>query len=602
MPGLLGLIAKDGKINANEFSKMAQALRHKDTYTLFEQKEKAFALGFVSNNAFALSPQPLKNENALLFFDGEIYDNNGDIPDDEFFLKAYLSRKNFDFLKDLEGIFSFCLWDKSKDTIYVGVDKFGLKHIFYADLPESFLFAAELKAFTRHSNFPKDLDFLTLAELFHFGFALGEGTLFERAKLLPNATILAYNLREKSFGLTKYWDEKGLFTPRGGHKRLPYQEICLLFGQAVQKRARPKDRLGLSISGGLDSRSILAALGEKARGLPSYTLGLPGCQDERLAFRLAQAMGTKHKFVPITEETLKNFLSLARTLIYFSDGFYFPHESTEKTALDYFERADFRILMRGHGGELVKCALAFPVQVDKAVSSAPTPTLLAEILFRKTNLVLCDFPGEALFQNKELRASYQALSKTCLNFVKAYYDDYLPEDVFMLFYLKEYIHRQAVASLNIFRTEIECSIPFLDSRFLRQAFLLPPHLRYDGQIQKAIVKHFAPPLVKIPDSNTGAPLDAGKLRLFLIDKFNAVLKRLSIPGFRHYTEFDRWQRKYFRQGIEKVIFNRRILERGLFQEKALKEIFDLHIYGKRNYARLLGTIVGIELWFRDFYD
>ena len=111
-----------------------------------------------------------------------------------------------------------------------------------------------------------------------------------------------------------------------------------------------------------------------------------------------------------------------------------------------------------------------------------------------------------------------------------------------------------------------------------------------------------PELIKISDSNTGAPLDAGPLRLFITDKFNSLMKRLSVKGFRHYTEFQKWHRDSFRENTRKIIFSEQTAARNLYDMDMLKSVFDLHISGAKDYGHLLGTIVGLELWFRIFVD
>jgi len=111
-----------------------------------------------------------------------------------------------------------------------------------------------------------------------------------------------------------------------------------------------------------------------------------------------------------------------------------------------------------------------------------------------------------------------------------------------------------------------------------------------------------PSLIKVPNSNTGAPLDAGPLRLFVTDKFNSLMKRLSVPGFRHYTEFNKWYRDVFKEISRRLIFHEKTRSRNLYDMDFLKEVFDIHMAGSKNYGRLLGTVVGIELWFRSFVD
>ncbi len=111
-----------------------------------------------------------------------------------------------------------------------------------------------------------------------------------------------------------------------------------------------------------------------------------------------------------------------------------------------------------------------------------------------------------------------------------------------------------------------------------------------------------PQLLKIPNSNTGAPLDAGKIRLVVTDKFNSIMKRLSIPGFRHYTEFNKWHRDGFKQSIQNIIFNDRLADRGLYNMDYLKHVYEQHLSGKKNYGAFIGTVVGLELWQRMFSD
>jgi asparagine synthase (glutamine-hydrolysing) len=112
----------------------------------------------------------------------------------------------------------------------------------------------------------------------------------------------------------------------------------------------------------------------------------------------------------------------------------------------------------------------------------------------------------------------------------------------------------------------------------------------------------APHLEKIPDSNTGAPLDAGPVRLLITDKINSVLKKLGVKGFRHYTEFQKWQRKYFSDVTKEILFSERCLDRGYYRKEGLNSIFLNHVEGRKDYAHFLGTSVALELWHRLFVD
>jgi asparagine synthase (glutamine-hydrolysing) len=177
-----------------------------------------------------------------------------------------------------------------------------------------------------------------------------------------------------------------------------------------------------------------------------------------------------------------------------------------------------------------------------------------------------------------------------------------PADVCIYFYINEHIRRQVVSSLEIFKTRIETRMPYVDDTYIRQLLKLPVQSRFDGQIHFELIKKCMPGLLKIPNSNTGAPLDAGKVRLFMTDKFHSVMKRLSIKGFRHYTEFNKWHREGFKKSIQKILFSGQLPDRGLYDIDYLKRLYQQHLSGEKNYGAFIGTVVGLEIWQRMFSD
>jgi asparagine synthase (glutamine-hydrolysing) len=356
------------------------------------------------------------------------------------------------------------------------------------------------------------------------------------------------------------------------------------------------------LSGGLDSRGLLAGLGDRAKDLYTYTLGLAGCADEKLALRMARAAGTRHEFIELGHSYIGNFKMMAKEMIRLSDGMYHPHESTEMLALEYFKRAPFRVLLRGHGGEIAKAALAYPVMATPKVTSCRCGPEILEVILKITNLVLRDIEPDKLFQPEFASVMKEAPRTSIERSCAAAAKNFAPADVCIYYYIKEHIRRQVVASLEIFRSQIDIRLPYVDADFIGKLLCLPVELRNSGEIHVALIKRCMPALMKIKNSNTGAPLDAGPLRLFITDKFNSLLKKMSVPGFRHYTEFQKWHRGGFRDTSKKIIFSEQTESRRMYKMDYLEKVFNLHVTGKRDYGHLLGTIVGLELWFREFVD
>ncbi len=603
MPGIAGFFLKEGGDFVSLAKNMAQTLsqNRKHHLSLYVAQDRGLALSRVGYSFPNLGPGAglLEDEDIALVFDGELY---GEHPSsDPLFLQKSLKERGLSALSELRGVFSLAVFEKGPSRLLLISDKFGLKPLYYTLVSQGVLFASEVKALLCHPGVSREPDMEALADFFYHGHLLGDRTPFRDIKLLSPGSVLILS-EEGAFRVEPYWRLRELFVSQEEYEDGLLASVVEAFGEAVRKRLRFKEELGISLSGGLDSRAILAAMEEEARGIPSYTLGLKGCQDERFSAKMAQICGTRHVFVEITQEHLKDFLGLAETLIRLSDGMYHPHESTEKAALEYFRQAPFRILLRGHGGEIAKASLAYPVQPSRELLGLKDPKKAMGFIFQRANLVLRDVDPDKLFLAEELKRE-SSRAREALEEVLGEVAGLLhPVDLSLYYFIKEYIRRQAVASLAIFRSQVDIRLPFLDEDFLALLLRLPPQRRWSGEVHLEIIKRYRPALIKVPNSNTGAPLDAGPVRLFLTDKFNSLLKKLSLPGFRHYTEFDRWQREHFRETIKKILFAERTLKRGIYHPEGLRKVYEAHVSGQRNYAHLLGTMVGVELWFRNFVD
>jgi asparagine synthase (glutamine-hydrolysing) len=548
--------------------------------------------------------QPVKDSKGLcmILFHGELYNMSGSLNDPEYVLKKYNEEGNR-CASDLNGIFHFIIYDTRSNTIKLFTDKFGLQPLYYSHTPDGFFFGGEIKAILSVPSVSRKPDYKTFGDFFHFGHPLGQKTLFENIKQLGPGEILTFDMNRNRILAEKYWRLGDLFSENGHYDpSITVENVAEHLIHSIQSRSGNHDALGISLSGGLDSRGILAGLKDQAKGIRSYTLGLQGCSDQGLAKRISSVAGTRHEFLTLDDRYIENFEEMAAQMIYLSDGLYHPRESTEILALEYFKRCDFKILLRGHGGEIAKAALAHPVMVNQKVMSCSSSPEILDAIYHMANLVRRDIDFRQLFtQNyREVmeKGPEDSLNESCGEISQRI----TPADVCIYYYINEHIRRQVVSSLEIFKTQIETRMPYVDDAYIRQLLKLPVQYRFDGQIHFALIKKCMPQLIKIPNSNTGAPLDAGKMRLLITDKFHSIMKRLSIKGFRHYTEFNKWHREGFKNSIQKIIFSERTAGRGLYNMDYLKHLYNLHLSGQKNYGAFIGTVVGLEIWQRLFSD
>jgi asparagine synthase (glutamine-hydrolysing) len=611
MPGIFGALRPQYKndMEAAErlMERMILSMSHGADMRIdrFKNDAECLVAGRASLGILNPSDQPVKSTdgNCLVLFHGELHGRNGSENDPEFVLRQYLEKAD-GCADGLNGIFHFAVIDMRQRKVKLFSDRFGLQPLYYSTSEAGLVFGAEVKAVIQDPEIRRQPDWRSLADFLHYGQILGEKTLFEDVHLLAPGSLLVFDMDTCRASTFAYCPLSELFVQAGAHDpSASLEKVVSLLEIAIRRRGvENKDILGLSLSGGLDSRGLLAGLGGGARGLYTYTLGLAGCADEKLAFKMAKAAGTRHEFIELDQTYIRHFKTMAEEMIRLSDGMYHPHESTEMLALQYFRRAPFKVLLRGHGGEIAKAALAYPVMATPKITSCRSGPEVMGAIFEITNLVMRDIEPEKLLQPEFTavmkEAPRESLERSCTEAAK----NFTPTDVCIYYYIQEHIRRQVVASLDIFRTQLEVRLPYIDADFIGKLLRLPVEWRRSGEVHVALVRRCMPALLKIPNSNTGAPLDAGPLRLFVADKFTSLLKKLSVRGFRHYTEFQKWHREGFRDNSRQIIFSPQTEGRGLYKMDFLKEVFEQHASGQKDYGHLLGTIVGLELWFRQFVD
>jgi asparagine synthase (glutamine-hydrolysing) len=171
-----------------------------------------------------------------------------------------------------------------------------------------------------------------------------------------------------------------------------------------------------------------------------------------------------------------------------------------------------------------------------------------------------------------------------------------PPDLCSYLYLTEHHRRFTIASLELFRNYVEVRLPFVDEKFLRVLFRSPVSWRDRTDIHRAIIGSNEPALLKVRNSNTGAPGDAGPLVEKLCDKMNSLFKRFNLYGYRHYHNFERWMKQKLLESVEQVLLHPTSLARGIFREAGLRRLIEETQRGVADHAYLLQILLILELW------
>ena len=183
-----------------------------------------------------------------------------DVTDPDLILHAY-GVWDADCVRHLIGDFAFAIWDCRAKQLFCARDHFGIKPFFYALVGQQLVFSNTLNCVRRHPAIADTLNDLFIADFLLFGDSKEPGaTAFADIQRLPAAHAFTWSV-EKGLEVDRYWtlpDDLGVrYRPAGDY----VEHFRFVLNQAVGDRLRT-NRVGIEMSGGLDSSSIAAtALG-----------------------------------------------------------------------------------------------------------------------------------------------------------------------------------------------------------------------------------------------------------------------------------------------------------------------------------------------------
>ena len=162
-----------------------------------------------------------------------------------------------------DGMFAFAIWDEKEQELFAARDRFGEKPFFFFIDDEQFVFASEIKALWQ-AGVEKKMNEKMLFNYLTLGYTLNPGnqqeTFFSSIQKLPARHFLKYKLHGHQLSLEMYWDIDAATTTQQQSDDEAIARFKQLFTNSVAVRLRSDVPLGSSLSGGLDSSSVLYAM------------------------------------------------------------------------------------------------------------------------------------------------------------------------------------------------------------------------------------------------------------------------------------------------------------------------------------------------------
>jgi asparagine synthase (glutamine-hydrolysing) len=213
-------------------------------------------------------------------------------------------------LKLFDGAFAFAIWDCQKDCLFAARDRFGEKPFYFYHDAERLLFASEMKVLWQ-AGIAKEINPAMLYNFLTIGYtanpADGQETFYNNIYKLPAASSLTYSVATNTLRMERYWQLEP--TENDISEAEAIAQLQTLLSGSVQKRLRSDVAIGTSLSGGLDSSTIVALCAQQAASQYShkcFTAIFPGFakNEARFAGEVASRFGLQHFQIPISEKEL----------------------------------------------------------------------------------------------------------------------------------------------------------------------------------------------------------------------------------------------------------------------------------------------------------
>ena len=604
MCGICGIINfNNEEADVRSLHKMMQVMKHRgpDDEGVFVDGNTG--LGFVRLSILDLSDaghQPMcdKSGRYIIVFNGEIFNyielkeelksvydfKTG--TDTEVVLAAF-KEWGEDCIHRFNGMWAFTIYDKQTKKIFISRDRFGIKPFYYYHDKNRFIFASDIPPILKvletkpKANSQAVYDYLLFNRTNY-----SEQTFFENIFKLPHSHNIRFNNNSPEvyrwYNLKENIDEA--FVSEDG-----FRSSLLL---SIKQQLRSDVSVGICLSGGLDSTSILS-LASKFTDIPAFSAVYEKGDkaDESEYINEFKEVINNIEFTKPTGESLLNDLED------YIEAMVEPIPGTSEYAefkVMQLAKKHCTVVLNGQGAdeEMAGYLTFFGYYFKELFKQAKFRQLWKEIkAYKRTHkentgikwflfllLPVAFKDNSLLFRDSCLSKGFLSAHKASKNLTSNLYNSATLNEALINHFEYKFEHHLSWADRSGMWFSMETRFPFLDHRFAEKTLALPNEKKISKGITKKILR----------DSMKGILPE--KIRM-----------RMDKVGYE--TPEDNWFREpKLKAFIKDVLSSDSFRNRPFFNHKCLLDKINQHFEGKINIGKEIWKWIHLELWFRRWID
>ncbi|QHJ13590.1 Asparagine synthetase [glutamine-hydrolyzing] 1 [Paraglaciecola mesophila] len=269
---------------------------------------------------------------------------------EELLYESYINQKLKDILSKIDGYFHAIIYDSINKKVHLITDRYGMSLLYYCYTDNKLAWSAEVKGLLALPRTDYTLNEVAINSFLELGYLVENETLLKNIELVPPSTIISYDLKSSNLEQTTYWKWSEIKLQNVSFDSA-VEQLGTLFLASVKKRFSPDEKMGVSLSGGLDSRAIIAAVNTLYPDYIGelYTFGIEGCDDIEIAKIVAKKTKWKHTIYNFSES---NWFESRFNSIWRTDGML---SMMHMHGIEFLEEVSNKITfnLNGYAGDVV---------------------------------------------------------------------------------------------------------------------------------------------------------------------------------------------------------------------------------------------------------
>ena len=603
MPGIVGIVSQRPVAECQRLVKaMVASMEHELFYVsgTYDVPEMGIYGGWIAHEDSFTAGQPFFSEqrDIALILSGECFLDSQtgaelgrkwhDVEKNkaEWLVHLY-EEEGEQFFEKLNGLFSGLLIDKKRQKALLFNDRYSSERIYWHETKDATYFASEAKAILRVLPETRAFNEQGVADFLVYGCTLEGRTLFRGIELLPGGSFWSFQngkCQKRKYFSPEVWETQDVL--QAEEFTTSFRET---FNRIIPRYFESETRIGISLTGGLDTRMIMASRPQTEEKPVCYTFsGQSGeTMDDRVAHRVARACGLEHELLRIGSDFFSDFAQHVDRTVFVTDGC-FGATGAHEIYLNRQARQLASIRLTGNYGS----------EVLRGVSTLKRLGL-------SSNLIEPRFAAH-------VSAEDGVSDKNPITFA-AFTE--IPWGLY--------------GSLAAGRSQVRFRTPYLDNEIVGLAYRAPENLRRSRLPAWHLIEQSSPSLSSIPTDRRSSPRTFGPVaalkRLYaeatfkldylnnegwpswlspvepIFTRFTSTLK---IVGLHKYLHYRNWFRRELTEYVNRVVNDPQTQRAPFWNRDFLGQLANEHISGRRNYILEINAVLTLEaverLLMRDF--